>query len=413
MPKQDKNVRRAAVSALRAWSKGHEYAESLIEKHAVKNELSTQDRALLQAIIMAVLRHRNLIDLWIGKIRSGKLDHETRDVLRVGLAQLMILRIPDHAAVYETVNCGRTPARGLINAVLRKTLLLRKRFLEDLENDPLPIQYSHPEWLWKRWRKQFGLNNTVKLAEWNNQPADNFVRVNPLKAGRLDLEALGLEETNDSRFYKVTETLPMELIKNGELYVQDLATAHAVDMLAAQSGETILDACAAPGGKAGFIASQMENDGTIVCTDSNEKRLPRLSGNLHRLGVSIAEVKAHDWTRPAPAAWHGTFDAILADVPCSNTGVIRRRVDVKWRLKHDQFAQLEDLQLRIIENLIPCLKPGGRLVYSTCSIDPEENEGVVSKILGKHHQLSLREQKAITPFEHNTDGAFAAVMVKA
>jgi len=409
MPKQEKNVRRAAVSALRAWSKGHDYAESVIEKHAVRNNLSGSDRALLQAILMAVLRHRNLIDHWIGKIRRGKLDHEVRDILRVGVAQLMILRIPDHAAVYETVNCGRTPARGLINAVLRKTLLLRKRFLEDLENDPLPIQYSTPEWLWKRWRKQFGLNKTVALAEWNNEPAENYLRLNPLKGG--DSESIeGLQPTEDERFFKIEGSFPHEAVAAGEVYVQDFATRHAVDLMGVKPGEVVLDACAAPGGKAAFLAAQMENRGELLCTDSNEKRLPRLSENLERLGVNIAEVVCHDWTQPAPKEWHGKFDAILADVPCSNTGVIRRRVDVKWRLKHEQFSELIELQKLIVSHLLPCLTENGRMVYSTCSIDQEENSDVVSHVVEQNDNVELIEEKQIYPFEHGSDGAYAALL---
>ncbi len=413
MAKQEKNVRRAAVSALRAWSRGHEYAESLIDKHSLKNELSTEDRALLQAIIMAVLRHRNLLDHWIGRIRDGKLDHEVRDILRVGVAQLMILKIPDHAAVYETVNCARKPARGLINAILRKTLLLRKRFYEELDEQPLPIQYSHPEWLWKRWRKQIGTQNTVALAEWNNQPADNYVRLNPLLPTEVDFAALGLEATVDDRFYKVTERLPYDLIKSGGIYVQDLATRHAVDLVAAKPGESILDACAAPGGKAAFIASQMQNEGNILCTDSNAKRLPRLEQNLRRLGVKNADIDVHDWTLAAPKKWHNKFDAILADVPCSNTGVIRRRVDVKWRLQHDQFTELRELQEAIMTNLLPCIKSGGRIIYSTCSIDPEENEEMIQWLTETYPELTCEKQIHITPFADQTDGAFAALLIKA
>jgi len=410
-------VRRAAVSALRAWSKGHDYAESLVDKHAARNDLSSEDRALLQAILMAVLRHRDLIDHWIGRIRKGRLDHEVRDILRVGVAQLMILRIPDHAAVYETVNCARVPARGLINAVLRKVLLLRKRFIDELDDVPYAIQYSHPGWLWKRWRKQFGLQNSLALVDWNNTPAENYVRQNPLlplsDAQQEELESRGLVACEDTRYYEVQQRLPYDLIQAGHFYVQDLATRHAVDMVAAQPGEHVLDACAAPGGKAAFIAAHLQNEGSLLCTDANEKRLPRLEENLDRLGVTCAEVQAHDWTQPAPTEWHGTFDAILADVPCSNTGVIRRRVDVKWRLKPAQFAELRALQEQIVENLVPCLKPGGRLIYSTCSIDPEENEDMIQWALSRFPELTCNQQAKANPFKDQTDGAYAARLVKA
>ena len=136
MPSQASNVRRAAVSALRAWAKGHTYMDGLVEKNAARNGLSRQDRALLQSIVYAVLRHRRLLDHWIGKLRKGKLDHETRDVLRVGICQLLILNIADHAVVNETVNCAKTPVRGLINAVLRQAIMRRKRCL--LYTSPSP-----------------------------------------------------------------------------------------------------------------------------------------------------------------------------------------------------------------------------------------------------------------------------------
>jgi len=298
-----------------------------------------------------------------------------------------------------------------LNAVLRKTLLLRKRFYEELDEEPFPIQYSHPEWLWKRWKKEFGEEATIALGEWNNEPAANFVRINPLKPSEINFSAENLEPTDDPRFYKVSEGLPHELLKNGNLYVQDLATRHAVDLVKAQPGEIILDACAAPGGKAAFIASTMEGKGEVVCTDSNEKRLPRLNENLKRLGVTNATVATHDWTQPAPKEWHGKFDAILSDVPCSNTGVIRRRVDVKWRLKPEQFAELVELQKSILNNLIPCLKEGGRLIYSTCSIDSEENEGIINWIT-ESSSLINKQQVRITPHEHQTDGAFAVLLGK-
>lgn len=410
MPKQEKNVRRAAVSALRAWAKGQDYADSLVDRQASKNHLSKQDRALLNSILMAVLRHRSIIDHWIGRIRSGKLDKETKDILRVGVAQLMILKIPDHAAVNETVNCGRIPVRGLINAVLRKTLLLRKRFLEELEDEPLPLQYSHPEWLWKRWKKSFGEENTISLAEWNNDIPDNFARINPLISN--DFDKAGYEVAEDPRFIKLDKSLPYELIQSGALYVQDLSTRHAIDLLAPEVSERILDACAAPGGKAAFIAGVMGNKGELICTDSNEKRLPRLKENIERLGVTNADILQHDWLQPAPKEFLSSFDAILADVPCSNTGVMKRRVDVRWRLKYDQFAQLNEIQTNIVENLIPCLKPGGRLVYSTCSIDDEENSAFIKALLEKHEELELVKEVQVYPFEHHTDGAYAALIQK-
>ncbi|MGB2402846.1 MAG: 16S rRNA (cytosine(967)-C(5))-methyltransferase RsmB [Akkermansiaceae bacterium] len=411
MATQASNVRRAAVSALRAWAKGHAYMDSLIERQAAKNSLSKQDRALLQSIVSAVLRNRRLLDHWIAQLRRGKLDHETRDILRVGLVQLLILGIADHAAVNETVNCGKAPVRGLINAVLRQCIARRKQLLDELDELSPALKFSHPDWLWKRWRKSYGVDNATQLLQWNNQPAKTFCRVNTLhkeaattvasydKANPVD----GLEG-----FYEIEGAPPNEWMKHGLVYIQDPATRHCVELLDPKSGESILDACAAPGGKTTMIASMMRNEGEILCTDSNEKRLPRLDSNLTNLGIKITTVATHDWTKPAPEAWHGKFDAILLDVPCSNTGVMRRRLDARWRLHAENISELGDIQKAILENALPCLKEDGRIVYSTCSIDAEENHDLVSDFVSTHSDWKVEAEHQALPYRDHTDGAYAA-----
>ena len=149
----------------------------------------------------------------------------------------------------------------------------------------------------------------------------------------------------------------------------------------------------------------------LTCTDSNEKRLPRLEQNLERLQITGTAVETHDWTEPAPERWHGQFDAILLDVPCSNTGVFRRRVDVRWRLQPEDITRLTMIQTSILENALPCLKPGGRLVYSTCSIEAEENETLIASFLEKHPGLRLEKQHHAVPQVDGTDGAYAALLV--
>ena len=396
MAKPDKNVRRATVNALRAWSKGHVYADSLIERHAERNHLSQADRKFMQAILLGVLRHRSLLDHWIGRFRKGKLDPEVRDVLRVGFCQLLILRIPDHAAIYETVECARKPVRGLINAVLRKAATTRMKLLRDMsEIDPVTL-YSHPAWLFKRWKKSFGKEKAIALMDWNNVPAEPFFRPNLLSPPPADAP-----EPESAQ----------EAVATGHYYITDPSTAHAPEMLAPKPGETVLDACAAPGGKAIHLAGLMQNQGTLLCTDSNEKRLPRLEENLTRCEVKIASVETHDWLQPAPEKWHNHFEAILLDVPCSNTGVLRRRVDARWRIHPGDIEELVKIQSQILENALPCLKPGGRLVYSTCSIDTEENSELVNRIASQHDHLFVSETKQILPFVDQTDGAFAALIL--
>ena len=414
MASQANNVRRAAVSALRAWAKGHTYMDSLIERHAAKNGLSSQDRALLQSIVSAVLRNRRLLDHWIAQLRRGKLDHETRDILRVGLVQLLILGIADHAAVNETVNCGKASVRGLVNAVLRQAIARRKRLLEEADDLPAAVKLSHPDWLWKRWQRSFGQNKATQLLEWNNQPATTYGRINPLAEGAREAvesyeKATAVEGIDG--FYQIKGAPPSEWMKHGLVYIQDPATRHCVDLLAPQPGECVLDACAAPGGKTSMIAAMMHNDGEILCTDSNEKRLPRLDTNLANLGIKIATVRAHDWSEPAPEPWHGKFDAILLDVPCSNTGVMRRRLDARWRLSGEDIASLTGIQKTILENALPCLKPGGRIVYSTCSIEPEENHDLLADFVSSHPDWKIDAEHQALPYRDHTDGAYAARLV--
>ncbi len=410
MPAKNFHVRQAAVSALRAWAKGHDYAETLIDRHSQRRKLSPSDRGLLQAILFGVLRNRRLLDEWIGKLRDGKLDPETRDILRVGLCQLLILGLPDHAAVNETVEAGKASVRSLINAVLRRATLSRKRLLDEVEDFPKPVAHSHPDWLYNRWRQAFGTRNAISLMEWNNQPAETFFRVNPLAAAPESLPGEPVEGAPG--FYLLKGSLPTALLASGSVYIQDPATRHSVDLLDPQPGERILDACAAPGGKAFLIAAALGSAETLVCTDSNEKRLPRLEENLTRLHAGKATIAVHDWTKPAPAEWYASFDGILLDVPCSNTGVIRRRVDVRWRLQAPDIDRIAITQRKILENALTCLKPDGRIVYSTCTIEQTENLGVVEAFLADHPELELRATRDALPFRDHTDGAYAAVIAR-
>jgi 16S rRNA (cytosine967-C5)-methyltransferase len=242
--------------------------------------------------------------------------------------------------------------------------------------------------------------------EWDNLPAVNYFRVNPLVPAPESLPGTPVE--NAPGFYQIEGSLPGALLASGAVYIQDPATRHSVELLDPQPGEHILDACAAPGGKAFLIAAALGSAEGLVCTDSNEKRLPRLEENLERLHAGKATIAVHDWTRPAPEKWHHRFDGILLDVPCSNTGVIRRRVDVRWRLQAPDIERIAITQRKILENALACLKPGGRIVYSTCSIERDENLGLVEAFLADHPELELRATRDALPFRDHTDGAFAA-----
>jgi len=270
---------------------------------------------------------------------------------------------------------------------------------------PPAVLHSHPDWLYNRWRKSFGKEQAIAIMEWNNQPAETFFRLNHLSPTDAEIPGETLPHAPD--YFLLEGKLPTGLLAAGAIYIQDPATRHCIDLLAPQPGEKILDACAAPGGKAFLIAAALGSGTGLTCTDSNEKRIPRLEENLSRLRIEPDEISVHDWRKPAPERFHAAFDAILLDVPCSNTGVIRRRVDVRWRLQPSDIEDLTKIQTEILQNALPCLKPGGRIVYSTCSIEDSENKALVTAF-AEANDLTVTKSIQIKPNQHGTDGAFAA-----
>ena len=249
------------------------------------------------------------------------------------------------------------------------------------------VRLSHPEVLVDRWTRQFGESDTAALCEWNNHPADILVRVNELKVSMGELmRAGGGEQMDFHPLMLKMDKLPIPWIVSGLCYVQDPSTLMACEMLAPEPGERVLDACAAPGGKTSYLAQMMKNEGKIVACDVSADRLTRMRENLERLSVTNVEIRKADWLESPPAEKE-KFDRILVDAPCSNTGVIRRRVDVRWRLKGDDFARMPDVQMGLIKNLAGVLKPGGTLVYSTCSMEPEENDELVRRVTSEAPEL--------------------------
>jgi 16S rRNA (cytosine967-C5)-methyltransferase len=323
------------------------------------------------------------------------------------------MRTAPHAAVNETVNlAGR--ARGLVNALLRRALREKDLLEQRVNQAGLSVAQSHPEFLLERWTRVFGEAATRALCEWNNQPAEVHVRANSLKTTVDELLRMA-PDARPSPAHPLAidvDQLPVDWIERGLCYVQDPSTLMACDLLAPLPGETVLDACAAPGGKTTYLAALMKNQGRIVACDLYESRVARLRENLGRLGVEIAEAIQHDCMQAHGALDGRQFDRILLDAPCSNTGVIRRRVDVRWRLTDEDFIRMPAQQLALLKRTVTLLKPGGTLVYSTCSLEPEENDLLVEKALQQIPGLRLVEARRTLPFVDRVDGAFAAKLTK-
>ena len=307
----------------------------------------------------------------------------------------------------ETVNLARRHdlgnQAGFINAVLRNALREKPQWLERLaelrERQPA-VGYSHPQWLVNRWHHRWP-DDTDALLKWNNQPAPIYARRNTLRVTAEELEAQWMQEKvsfspcdlawlSPGLMYRIkAEGSPAALASfaEGQFYIQDPSTMASVQELDPRPGENILDLCAAPGGKTTAIAQRMQDDGAVLAIDIDERRLDLLRDNAERLGVSCIQPKALAQIDLKNA---GPFDRILIDAPCSNTGVMRRRVDVRWRLNARELPTLARAQLDLLKRAAPLLKRGGVLVYSTCSIEPEENEEVIAAFLHKHRDFRQR-----------------------
>ena len=405
--------RRVALRALGRWREGKEFADQIVNRLLSESSLSTADRGFALELFYGTLRNLSLLDFWIGKLRSTSLEPMARDLVRLGLYQLFLLATPPHAAVFETVVLAPLRARKLINALLRRAQREQMALSTAADAEPLATRFSTPAFLIERWTRQFGVEATLALCQWNNRPAPIYVRINRLRTTTdefLRRHPGSFVLPGKKNFLGLTNTTA--LAETGDAYIQDPSTALACELLQPAPGETVLDACAAPGGKTAYLAEMMSNAGEIVAVDADPGRLHRLQENLSRLGVNNARAVRCNWLdeksiREAQFEAQ-SFDRILVDAPCTNTGVIRRRVDVRWRLRPSDFERMPRQQLAILDAVRPLLKPGGSLVYSTCSLEPEENEQVLGAFLRAHPDFRLTTQGESLPFREQFDGAYAA-----
>jgi 16S rRNA (cytosine967-C5)-methyltransferase len=411
------SARRIALKALRTWRKDRRFADSIVSEFLAKAQLPDSDRAFALELVYGVLRNLTLLDFWIGCLRASKVDVDLRDVLRLGLYQLFLIKTAPHAAVHETVGLVPQRQRPIVNGMLRAAVRRQRELLARADVEPLFVRASHPQFLVERWQQHLGAQHAEELCKWNNLPARVYARINQLRIDREEFLRLYAEARPlmpNPEFVEF-DVIPTAAISRGHCYIQDPSTAIACRILSPRAGEKILDACAAPGGKTGYIARLMKNRGTIVACDRDPGRLQILKENMARLGVGIVHIFEHDWTRghvPAEIASRAPFHRILLDAPCSNTGVMRRRVDVRWRLQPCDFPRMQQRQLKMLRALIPLLEPHGVLVYSTCSLEPEENEQVARLVLDGLPDLCPMEEKRSLPFRDGFDGAFAAKFIR-
>ena len=420
--KQVSPARRAAFEILREVEAG---AFSSILLAAYEPQLKPADRALTHELVLGVLRWQLWLDKLIehyAKRRVDSLDLPVRLALRLGLYQLRFLtRVPAAAAVNESVQLVRSArvssAAAFVNAVLRRSIREGDFDPAAAVSDPLEnlaIETSHPLWLLERWVEEFGRDEAEAFARANNVIAPTAFRfVGGDFAGILAQlrEAGGTVENSAvaENAWRVSGATPLvrELAATAKIYLQDEASQLVAQTINIQPGERVLDLCAAPGGKTTLLAQRAEDRALIVGSDISQRRLETLikTKSLHAL-KSVKSVVL-DATQQLPFK-NSVFDRILIDAPCSGTGTLRRNPEIRWRISEPDIHELATQQKLFLKNAARVLKPGGQLVYSTCSVERDENEQVIAAFQREHKEFALINSRRLWPQREGTDGFFIA-----
>lgn len=418
--------------------------DRLLETHSILDE---REKRLLTELTYGTLRMKGLCDFVLKSHLQQwqKLEMAVKNILRLSVYQILYTdRIPPFAIVNEAVNLTKSwaPKRaGLVNAVLRR-ILAKKR--DELLPAPasrsirlVSALYSHPVWLMSHWIKRWGREETINLCLANNRLPPVCLRINTLKITKEEAkenllrEGFAVSEARLSPDGLIISGPSGQLRKSpifregGALY-QDEASQLISYLVSPAPGETVLDLCAGAGGKTFHLAALMKNQGRILALDMDEEKLHRLSREAPKFGVSIVETKPLDLIDSPPEDLREHFDRVLVDAPCSGTGTLRRAPEIKWRLRPEDLSNFRRIQLKILDFAAHCIRKGGTLTYSTCSVMEEENERVVFAFLERHRHFRLLPpssalpEKVIDergflrtyPHRHGTDGFFGAVMVK-
>ncbi len=414
--------------------------------------LTPLDRAFLTELVYGILRWRGRLDWTIrhlSKVSFEKIETGILNILRLGSYQILFLtRTPAWAAVNESVELAKgirgKGGASFVNAMLRSLIRQRGEIpCPEKDEDPVfhaAVTESHPLWLVRRWMEDMGVEETLKICKWNNQIAPLTLRANTLKIDReeliMKLRERGLNPCPTP--YSVEGIVfgnspppvsELPFFKEGLYIIQDEASQLVTSVLDPIPGECILDACAAPGGKTTHMAQRMRNEGEIYALDLSRQKLGLIEEACQRAGIKIVKVLKGDASRPLSIPKDTKFDRILADVPCSGFGTLRRNPDLRWRKGEEEIKRLSEIQSSILRNLSAYVKEGGILVYSTCTVFHEENEDVVENFLGEHPDFRLDGLTQVIPESCHAfikegyfktfpprdgmDGFFVARMIKA
>jgi len=442
------NARELAFKILVDINKERAYSNIEINKLLV-DKIDSRDQGLIREIVYGVLENRLYIDhviAQVSKIRLNRIHFNILEILRIGIYQIMFMdKIPDRAAVDESVKLatkyGHKGTVGYVNGVLRN-IVRRKETFEQInvkdQIEYISIKYSHPLYLVKRWVHEFGLQFTIDLCKANNQRPALNIRVNTLKTSRdrlkKKLEDKGFlcvvgNYANDCLIIENPQTITeTEEYKEGLFFIQDESSMLVAQIMDPDEGSTILDLCAAPGGKSTHLAQKMNNKGQILSRDIHQHKIKLINNNAKRLGIEIIRASIFDALKRDKELLK-KVDYCLLDAPCSGFGIIRRKPEIKWNRKEKDIKELSKLQEKMLDVAKDYIKVGGSLIYSTCTIEKEENMEVINKFLKNNPHFSLAnisdkiENKEnletldkgyiqLYPNIHGTDGFFIAKMIR-
>lgn len=439
----DGNVRDAALSILLAVDKNQAYSNLLLHETIKRHKIEPKDRALLTEMTYGTLQHKMTLDYYLEPFIRGKIDHWVRWLLRLSLYQMHYLtRIPPHAAVNEAVEIakrrGHKGIASTVNGILRSILRQGVRSTDEI-TDPierLSIATSHPNWLVERWVAAYGMATTQAMLEENNVPPIQTVRVN-LTKGTVEeaITHLTAEGIKVERSTLIPECLHItggqaartSAFGQGLITIQDESSMLPATVMNPQPDWRVLDMCAAPGGKTTHLAEKMNDEGSILALDLHPHKLELIDENTARLGLESIDTAPLDGRKAPEYLAVESFDAVLVDAPCSGLGVMRRKPDIKYTKREEDLESLQAIQLSLLKAATRLLKPGGLLIYSTCTVDKTENEGTVAQFLQDVKKMQLTplqnlpaaldtKQKdgmlQVFPQDFGSDGFFVAAFRK-
>ncbi len=416
------NVRKLALEAIEKITTKHAFSNIVVNEYLNKFELSQEDRALFTNVVYGTIQNLITIEYYLEPFIKKKQKTWVKCLLLMSIYQLVYLDIPEYAVVNEAVNIANMKDRmiaNFVNAVLRNFLRTPLRTLDNLDEiNYLSIKYSHPAWLVAFLLKDYKYGVVEKILIENSNIKDNAIRVNTLKAKKEDvidiLDKEGIEYTVsnlvDNGIVIHGNITRNDLFTSGKVTVQDISSQMVAEVTNPYLNSHILDLCSAPGGKVAHLAAIMRNTGEIYACDIYAKKIKLMEKTFRRLGVKNVKCQLIDARNVKNYVKERSFDYVLADAPCSGLGVLSHKVDLKYNIDPKSIEEVTFLQEEILESTCALVKIGGYYVYSTCTINKDENERQIAKFLRKHKEFVKEEEKKILPFENHNDGFYICKM---